>query len=57
MVDGQRPAKNGAQLALDDANAKYPTLNGKPAFYKLASADDQSDPRTAVSSCPVPIST
>ncbi|CAD6515560.1 Leucine-, isoleucine-, valine-, threonine-, and alanine-binding protein [Paraburkholderia metrosideri] len=40
--------QNGAQLALDDANAKHPTLNGKPVFYKLASADDQSDPRTAV---------
>ena len=40
--------QNGAQLALDDANAKHPTVNGKPVFYKLALADDQSDPRTAV---------
>lgn len=40
--------QNGAQLALDDANAKHPTLNGKPVVYKLDAVDDQSDPRTAV---------
>ncbi|MBN3807486.1 branched-chain amino acid ABC transporter substrate-binding protein [Paraburkholderia sp. Ac-20347] len=40
--------ENGAQLAIDDANAKHPTLGGKPVLYKLVSADDQSDPRTAV---------
>src|ERR1700722_12734009 len=40
--------ENGAQLALDDANSKHPLLNGKPVLYKLAPADDRSDPRTAV---------
>ncbi len=41
--------ENGAQLALDDANRTHPTIGGKPVIYKLVSADDQSDPRTAVS--------
>ncbi|MGF6767674.1 branched-chain amino acid transport system substrate-binding protein [Paraburkholderia sp. GAS199] len=40
--------ENGAQLAIDDANAKHPTLNGKPVKFALASVDDASDPRTAV---------
>src|SRR5471032_154638 len=40
--------ENGAQLALDDANSRHPLLNGKPVLYKLAPADDRSDPRTAV---------
>ncbi|WP_213307207.1 branched-chain amino acid ABC transporter substrate-binding protein [Paraburkholderia sacchari] len=40
--------ENGAQLAVDDANSKHPTIAGKPVVYKLVSADDQSDPRTAV---------
>ncbi|MCC8395385.1 branched-chain amino acid ABC transporter substrate-binding protein [Paraburkholderia sp. MMS20-SJTR3] len=40
--------ENGAQLAIDDANAKHPAIGGKPVLYKLVSADDQSDPRTAV---------
>jgi branched-chain amino acid transport system substrate-binding protein len=40
--------QNGAQLALDDANSKHPTINGKPVVYKLVTADDQADPRTAV---------
>ncbi|MGB8664151.1 MAG: branched-chain amino acid ABC transporter substrate-binding protein [Serratia inhibens] len=40
--------ENGAQLAIADANAQKPTLNGKPATFKLLSEDDQSDPRTAV---------
>lgn len=40
--------ENGAQLALDDANAKHPSIAGKPVVYKLVSVDDQSDPRTAV---------
>ncbi|WP_233887621.1 branched-chain amino acid ABC transporter substrate-binding protein [Paraburkholderia flagellata] len=40
--------ENGAQLAVDDANAKHPTIAGKPVVYKLVSGDDQSDPRTAV---------
>ncbi|MEM5404879.1 branched-chain amino acid ABC transporter substrate-binding protein [Paraburkholderia unamae] len=40
--------QNGAQLALDDANSKHPTIDGKPVVYKLVTADDQADPRTAV---------
>src|SRR5690349_6205471 len=40
--------RNGAQLAIDDANAKHPSVGGKPVVYKLVAADDQSDPRTAV---------
>jgi branched-chain amino acid transport system substrate-binding protein len=40
--------QNGAQLALDDANRKHPVIDGKPVVYKLVSADDQADPRTAV---------
>uniref|UniRef100_UPI00258A4ABA branched-chain amino acid ABC transporter substrate-binding protein n=1 Tax=Pseudomonas sp. TaxID=306 RepID=UPI00258A4ABA len=40
--------ENGAQLAISDANAKHPTLGGKPVTFKLVSEDDQSDPRTAV---------
>ncbi|WP_370543425.1 branched-chain amino acid ABC transporter substrate-binding protein [Herbaspirillum sp. Sphag1AN] len=38
----------GAQLALDDANAKKPVIGGQPVFFKLLAEDDQSDPRTAV---------
>jgi len=40
--------ESGAQLAIADANAQKPTLNGKPVTFKLLSEDDQSDPRTAV---------
>jgi branched-chain amino acid transport system substrate-binding protein len=40
--------ENGAQLAVDDANAKHPLIGGKPVVYQLVSVDDQSDPRTAV---------
>lgn len=40
--------QNGAQLAIDDANQKHPVINGKPVVYKLALADDQADPKTAV---------
>ena len=40
--------ENGARLAVADANAQKPTLNGKPVTFKLLSGDDQSDPRTAV---------
>ncbi|AKE10347.1 branched-chain amino acid ABC transporter substrate-binding protein [Serratia liquefaciens] len=40
--------ENGAQLAIADANAQKPTLNGKAVTFKLLSEDDQSDPRTAV---------
>ncbi|CAI8969943.1 branched-chain amino acid transport system substrate-binding protein [Pseudomonas poae] len=40
--------ENGAQLAIDQANAKHPTINGEAVTFKLVSEDDQSDPRTAV---------
>ncbi|QGZ65766.1 branched-chain amino acid ABC transporter substrate-binding protein [Paraburkholderia acidisoli] len=40
--------ENGARLAIDDANAKHPTLNGQPVKFALASVDDASDPRVAV---------
>lgn len=40
--------QNGAQLALDDANSRRPTLGGKPVVYRLVAVDDQSDPRVAV---------
>ena len=40
--------ENGAQLAIDEANRNHPTVDGQPVVYKLVAADDQSDPRTAV---------
>ena len=40
--------ENGAQLAIDDANATHPMLDGKPVHFALLSVDDASDPRTAV---------
>lgn len=40
--------ENGAQLAIDEANRNHPTLDGQPVTYRLVPADDQSDPRTAV---------
>ena len=40
--------ENGAQLAIDQANAKHPTINGEAVTFKLVPEDDQSDPRTAV---------
>jgi branched-chain amino acid transport system substrate-binding protein len=40
--------ENGVQLALDDANAKHPTVGGKPVRFVLDAQDDQADPRTAI---------
>ncbi|BAP45302.1 branched-chain amino acid ABC transporter substrate-binding protein [Pseudomonas sp. 21LCFQ02] len=40
--------ENGAQLAIDAANARKPKIAGEAVTYKLVSEDDQSDPRTAV---------
>ncbi|GAB7528404.1 branched-chain amino acid ABC transporter substrate-binding protein [Pseudomonas sp. 3A(2025)] len=40
--------ENGAQLAIDAANARHPKIGGEAVTYKLLSEDDQSDPRTAV---------
>ncbi|MFK3725805.1 branched-chain amino acid ABC transporter substrate-binding protein [Pseudomonas monteilii] len=41
--------ENGAQLAIDAANARHPKIGGEAVTYKLVSEDDQSDPKTAVS--------
>lgn len=41
--------ENGAQLAIDAANARHPKIAGENVTYKLVSEDDQSDPKTAVS--------
>ncbi len=41
--------ENGAQLAIDKANAQHPKIHGEAVSFKLVSEDDQSDPRTAVS--------
>lgn len=38
---------NGAQLAVDEANAKGVALGGKKVKFVLLSEDDQADPRTA----------
>lgn len=40
--------ENGAQLAIDAANARHPKIGTEAVTYKLVSEDDQSDPRTAV---------
>jgi len=40
--------ENGAQLAIDAANARHPKIGSEGVTYKLVSEDDQSDPRTAV---------
>jgi branched-chain amino acid transport system substrate-binding protein len=38
----------GAQLALDEENAKHPTIDGKPVKFVLDVQDDQADPRFAI---------
>lgn len=38
--------ENGAQLAIDDANAKGIAIDGKKVRFELVSEDDQADPRT-----------
>nr|WP_233805404.1 branched-chain amino acid ABC transporter substrate-binding protein [Paraburkholderia sp. HP33-1] len=40
--------QNGAQLAVDEANAKHPMIGGKPVKYVLEVQDDQADPRIAI---------
>lgn len=40
--------QNGAQLALDEANAANIKIGGKRVKFVLDSQDDQADPRTAV---------
>jgi ABC-type branched-subunit amino acid transport system substrate-binding protein len=38
----------GAKLAIDEINAKKPTVAGKPVRFELAQEDDQADPRQGV---------
>ncbi|QGZ59356.1 branched-chain amino acid ABC transporter substrate-binding protein [Paraburkholderia acidiphila] len=38
----------GAQLAIDEENAKHPMIGGKPVKYVLEVQDDQADPHVAV---------
>jgi branched-chain amino acid transport system substrate-binding protein len=39
--------QNGVTLAIEDANAAHPTIDGKPVTFVLESVDDQADPKTA----------
>jgi len=39
--------ENGARLAIEDANAKGLTIDGKKVFFVLVSEDDQADAKTA----------
>ena len=39
--------KNGVTLAIEDANASKPTIDGKPVKFELVAEDDQADPKTA----------
>ena len=39
--------KNGVTLAVEDANAENPTIDGKPVKFQLQAEDDQADPKTA----------
>lgn len=38
--------KRGAELAIDDANAKNLVIGGQPVHFTLDAEDDQGDPRT-----------
>ncbi|MCK0509982.1 branched-chain amino acid ABC transporter substrate-binding protein [Aromatoleum buckelii] len=38
--------ENGARLAIEDANAKGVTIDGKKVRFELLGEDDQADPRT-----------
>ena len=37
---------NGARLAIDEMNAKGPTIGGVKVKFELMSEDDQADPKT-----------
>ncbi|MBI3146344.1 MAG: branched-chain amino acid ABC transporter substrate-binding protein [Pseudogulbenkiania sp.] len=39
--------KNGVTLAIEDANAESPAIDGKPVKFELVAEDDQADPKTA----------
>lgn len=38
--------QNGAQMAIDELNARNPKLGGKAVRFELVSGDDQADPKT-----------
>lgn len=38
--------QNGAQLAVDELNARSPHIGGRPVKFELVAADDQADPKT-----------
>lgn len=38
--------RNGAQVAIDELNARDTTLGGKPIRFELVAEDDQADPKT-----------
>ena len=39
--------KNGVTLAIEDANAEKPSIDGKPVTFELEAEDDQADPKIA----------
>lgn len=39
--------KNGVTLAIEDANAEKPSIDGKPVTFELVAEDDQADPKIA----------
>lgn len=39
--------KNGVTLAIEDANAEKPTIDGKPVKFELVAEDDLADPKVA----------
>ncbi|KAE8754972.1 ABC transporter substrate-binding protein [Paraburkholderia madseniana] len=43
-----KDAENGAQLAIDDLNRQNLQIGSKPVTFKLASVDDQADPKIGV---------
>ena len=41
-----RDNRNGAQMAVDELNARTPAIGGKPVIFELVAEDDQADPKT-----------
>jgi branched-chain amino acid transport system substrate-binding protein len=41
-----RDNRNGAQMAVDELNARKPVIGGKPVRFELVVEDDQADPKT-----------
>ncbi|MEM5342166.1 branched-chain amino acid ABC transporter substrate-binding protein [Paraburkholderia azotifigens] len=39
--------ENAAQLAIEDANSRHPTVAGRVVSFQLVALDDQADPRVA----------